>query len=91
MVRYSSAKALTAVRIRSQPPNKINKIVNKKNMGFLSNVLSATVKTVLSPVAIAKDVVNVLSNEEVDATKNLISSAVDDIEEGFDDLADGDF
>ena len=33
MVRYSSAKALTAVRIRSQPPNKINKTVNKKNMG----------------------------------------------------------
>lgn len=58
-------------------------------MGFLSSVLSATVKTVLSPVAITKDVVNVLADKEVDATKNLISSAVDDIEEGLDDLADG--
>jgi len=52
-------------------------------------VLSATVKTVLTPVAVVKDAVNVVTGEEADATKNLLSSAVEDVEEGFDDLGDG--
>ena len=59
-------------------------------MGFLSNILSATVKTVLTPVAVVKDAVNVVTGEEADATRKLISSAVDDVEEGFDELGDGD-
>jgi len=58
-------------------------------MGFLSNMFSATVKTVLTPVAIVKDVVNVVIDEDVDTTKELIQSAIEDIEEGFDDLGDG--
>lgn len=58
-------------------------------MGFLSNMLSATVKTVLTPVAVVKDAVNVVTGEEADATKNLFSSAIEDVEEGFDDLGDG--
>jgi hypothetical protein len=58
-------------------------------MGFLSNMLSATVKTVLTPVAVVKDVVNIATGEEVDATKSLLGSAVEDVEEGFDDLGDG--
>jgi hypothetical protein len=58
-------------------------------MGFLTNMFSATVKTVLTPVAIIKDTVNIVTGEEPDATKNLISSAVEDVEEGFDDLGDG--
>jgi hypothetical protein len=58
-------------------------------MGFLSNMLSATVKTVLTPVAVVKDAVNVVTGEEADATKNLLSSAVEDVEEGFDDLGEG--
>ena len=53
-------------------------------------MLSATVKTVLTPVAVVKDAVNVVTGEEANATKKLISSAVDDVEEGFDDLGDGD-
>ncbi len=58
-------------------------------MGFLTNMFSATVKTVLTPVAIIKDTVNIVTGEEPDTTKNLISSAVEDVEEGFDDLGDG--
>lgn len=58
-------------------------------MGFLSNMFSATVKTVLTPVAIVKDVVNVVIDEDVNTTKELIQSAIEDIEEGFDDLGDG--
>ena len=38
-------------------------------MGFFSNIISATVKTVLTPVAVVKDVVNVATGEEVEATK----------------------
>lgn len=58
-------------------------------MGFLTGLFSATVKTVLTPVAIVKDVVNVATGEEVDATKNLLEKAVDDVKEATDDLGDG--
>ena len=58
-------------------------------MGFLSGMFSATIKTVLTPVAIVKDVVNIAIDEDVDATKNLLSSAVDDAEDALDDLGDG--
>lgn len=60
-------------------------------MGFLSNILGATVKTVLTPVAIVKDVVNVVTGEEADATKNLLESAKEDASDAFDDLGDGEF
>lgn len=52
-------------------------------MGFFSSIVSATVKTVLTPVAIAKDVVNVAIGEEADATKELLESAGEDIEDAF--------
>jgi len=58
-------------------------------MGFLTNLLSATVKTALTPIAVVKDVVNIATGEDVDATKDLLSSAVSDIAEGLDDLGDG--
>lgn len=58
-------------------------------MGFLSNLVSATVKTALSPVAVAKDVVNIVTGEEADSTKNLLQSAAEDIKEAGDDLGDG--
>ena len=58
-------------------------------MGFLTNVLSATVKTVLTPVAVVKDVVNVATGEDADATKSLLESAVEDLAESVDDLGDG--
>jgi len=59
-------------------------------MGFLSNLVSATVKTVLTPVAIVKDVVNVATGEEANATKKLIKSAIKDVDDAGDDLANGD-
>jgi len=59
-------------------------------MGFLTNMFSATIKTVLTPVAVIKDTVNIVTGDEPDATKNLLTSAVNDVEEGFDDLGDGD-
>ena len=55
-------------------------------MGFLTGMFSAVVKVALSPVAIVKDVANVAMGEEVDATKSLLGSAVDDAEDAMDDL-----
>ena len=55
-------------------------------MGFFNNIVSAVVKTVIIPVAIVKDVANVVMNEEVDATKNHLESIADDIEDAFDDI-----
>lgn len=49
-------------------------------------MFSAVVKVALSPVAIVKDVANVAMGEEVDATKSLLGSAVDDAEDAMDDL-----
>ena len=60
-------------------------------MGFLTNMISATLKTVLTPVAVVKDVVNIATGEEADATKNLLSSAAEDVSEAADELGDGEF
>jgi hypothetical protein len=51
-------------------------------MGFLTNLFSATVKTVLTPVAVVKDTINIVTGEEPEATKELLSSAADDVEDG---------
>lgn len=58
-------------------------------MGFLSDMISATVKVALTPVAVVKDVVNVATGEEADATKELLESAGNDVKKGTDKLADG--
>lgn len=58
-------------------------------MGFLSKMFSATVKVALTPVAIVKDAVNVVTGEEADATKNLLESAGEDAKKATDDLGDG--
>lgn len=57
-------------------------------MGFFSNLLSATVKTALTPVAVLKDVANVATGEEPCATKKLLNSAVQDINDATDDLGE---
>lgn len=59
-------------------------------MGFFSKILSAGVKTVLTPVAVVKDVANIIEGEEVDATKDLLSSAAEDAVDAVDDLTGGD-
>lgn len=55
-------------------------------MGFFSNIISATVKTVITPIAVVKDVVNVVTGEEPNATKEHIESIVDDVEDALDDI-----
>jgi hypothetical protein len=60
-------------------------------MGFFTNMVSATIKTALTPVAIVKDVVNIATGEEVESTKKLIQSVQNDVSEGLDDLGDGEF
>jgi len=58
-------------------------------MGFLTNLVSATVKTALTPVAVIKDAVDVVRGEEPETTKSLLSSAVEDVADAADDLGDG--
>jgi hypothetical protein len=57
--------------------------------GILTNLVSATVKTALTPVAVVKDVVNIATGEEADATKSLLSSAAADAEEAIDEATGG--
>jgi len=58
-------------------------------MGFLSSIIGATVKTVLTPVAVIKDATEIIAGYPPDSTKALLESIVEDLEEGFDDLGDG--
>jgi hypothetical protein len=58
-------------------------------MGFLSSIIGATVKTVLTPVAVVKDAVNIVFGESPDSTKELLESIVNDLSEGVGDLGDG--
>jgi hypothetical protein len=59
-------------------------------MGFLGNMFSAAVKTVVTPVAIVGDIVDAAQGKEPNNTKNLLSSAINDVDEAFDDLGDAD-
>jgi hypothetical protein len=58
-------------------------------MGFFSKLISATVKTALTPIAIVKDAANVVTGDEPDTTKELLESASDDLKEATDDLGEG--
>ena len=49
-------------------------------MWFLSSIVSATVKTVLAPIVIAKDVVNVVVGKDVKSTGKHIKSIIKDLE-----------
>lgn len=58
-------------------------------MGFLDalvNLASATVKVALTPVAVAVDAVNIVSGDDVEATTNLLGSAVEDLEKAGDEI-----
>lgn len=58
-------------------------------MGFFSNILSATIKTALTPLAIVKDAVDVIKGEEPETTKALLQSAGEDLEDAIDDATGG--
>lgn len=60
--------------------------VNFNQMGFLTNLISATVKTALTPVAIVKDVVDVATGNEPENTKKLLKSAAKDVERAGDTM-----
>jgi hypothetical protein len=51
---------------------------------FVTDVTSAVVKVAIAPVAIAKDVVNVVTGEEPESTKELLESAGKDLESAGD-------
>ena len=55
-------------------------------MGFFDNIISATVKTIITPVAIVKDVVNVSIGKEADSTKKHIESITGDVNDAFEDI-----
>ena len=52
----------------------------------LGNLISATVKVAVTPIAIVKDVVDVAVGNEPDTTKKLIKSAGEDFENTMDEL-----
>jgi len=58
-------------------------------MGFLSDIVSATIKTALTPVAVVKDVVNVITDKEPNATKDLLNSACEDVYDAVDEITGG--
>jgi hypothetical protein len=55
-------------------------------MGFFSSIVSATIKTALTPIAVVKDAVNVVIGQDADTTKNLINSAGEDISDASDEI-----
>ena len=58
-------------------------------MGFFSEILSATVKVVLTPIAIVKDAVEVVKGEEPENTKKLLKSAGKDFDDAIDEITGG--
>lgn len=58
-------------------------------MGFFSDVLSATVKVVLTPVAVVTDVVAIVKGDEPDNTKELLQSAGEDFDDAIDEMTGG--
>lgn len=54
--------------------------------GFVTNIVSTGVKVALIPITVIKDVANIATNEEADATKNLINSAVEDLSDAVEEI-----
>ena len=50
---------------------------------FVANIASAAVKVVISPVAIVSDIVE---GEPFDKTSEILGSAIDDVDEAFDEI-----
>ena len=57
--------------------------------GFVGNVVSATVKVVVSPIGATLDVVKIATGNEADTTKNLLKSIDDDLEDAGDQMTGG--
>lgn len=59
------------------------------NMGFFSDIISASVKVALTPVAVVKDAVDVVIGEEPNNTKELLKSAGEDAKDALDEITGG--
>lgn len=55
-------------------------------MSFLGNIVSAAVKTALTPIAVVKDAVSVVTGDDADAAKKLLNEAAEDASNAADDL-----
>jgi len=55
-------------------------------MGFFSNIISAAVKTAVSPIAIVKDIASVAIGENPESTKKLLESAGRDVENAINNV-----
>ena len=53
---------------------------------FVGDIVSSTVKIALTPVAILKDGVDVISGVDPENTKDLLESAGEDLSNSIDDL-----
>jgi len=58
-------------------------------MGFLSGLAGTVTKTLILPVAIVDDAVNVVTGQDVDTTRILVEDTVDDLSDAINDLCDG--
>ena len=59
-------------------------------MSLFSNLISATIKTTLAPVALIADVIHVVKGEKPTSTINMVSSATEDVKDGFSQGVEGD-
>lgn len=53
-------------------------------------MLGTAVKTVLTPLAVVKDVIEVVEGNDPENTANLVDSAVDSVDKALSDLIEGD-
>jgi len=58
-------------------------------MGFFSSIISSAVKVAISPIAVVVDVVKVVKGEEPETTKDLLSSAGEDLNDAIDEVTGG--
>jgi DNA-binding protein YbaB len=58
-------------------------------MGFFSNIISAAVKTALTPVAVTVDAVKLATGEDADTTSDLLTSAAENVTTAVEDLTEG--
>jgi hypothetical protein len=59
-------------------------------MSLFSNLINATIKTALTPVALIADVVHVINGEEPASTINMVVSATEDVKDGISQGIEGD-
>ena len=58
--------------------------------GFVGNVVSASVKVVVTPIAATVDVVKIATGNEADTTKKLLKSVGSDLDDAGDQIT-GDY